>query len=147
MHESARARSGDHDVAMELRHAQCAVIIMDDGRNYIEFESPMRADIFHARVPLEVREVKDGMGYCSRCGKESQRRPTSELWIIKHHMTGRPLGHLMTYCDDHLPEREWVEDQSSGWKIRKRLVVEVEMPPCGLEFLHSRGMCGCGEEE
>jgi hypothetical protein len=67
MHESARARSGDHDVAMELRHAQCAVIIMDDGRNYIEFESPMRADIFHARVPLEVREVKDGMGYCSRC--------------------------------------------------------------------------------
>jgi hypothetical protein len=123
-------------------------MIMDDGRNYMEFETPERADLFMARIPPEAREVTDGLGYCSRCGKTSERRPTSELTIIKHHMAGRPLGHFMTYCDDHLPEREWEEgSQSSGWKIRKRPVVEVEPPPCGLEFLHSRGLCGCGEEE
>ena len=121
----------------------------DDGRNYMEFETPERADLFGRGYHPEAREVTDGLGYCSRCGKNSKRRPTSELTIIKHHMAGRPLGHLMTYCDDHLPEREWDRRQSV---LRMRGSASGEWsrwscPPCGLEFLHSRGLCGCGEEE
>ena len=91
--------------------------------------------------------------YCSTCGKESMKREVRDLTVIKFHSENRPLGMLRTYCPDHLDNflsTSTVRTPTARLRSRRpaaAAVREVEAPPCGLEFLHSRGLCGCGEEE
>jgi hypothetical protein len=87
----------------------------DDERYYIEYVTPERLDLFFQRIPPKLRWVKDGRAKCSDCGLSSQSRPTSELTLIKHKHDSQPLGHLKTYCPEHLLRaREWSGGGQAG---------------------------------
>ena len=112
-----------------------------DERDYIEYESPMRLDVYLQLLPPQHRWISDGMSQCSDCGKNSQPRPTSELTVIKHRHGGQPLGHLRTYCQEHLAvTTEWHEGGSAGRSARTGAVC----PTCHMT-LPLTGICdNCG---
>jgi hypothetical protein len=79
-----------------------------DWRELVAFETPTRVDVAYPwmRGP-DWREVL----WCSSCGGGSPVREGSELWAVKHHHAGQPLGHLRFYCREHLPQREWTSSE------------------------------------
>ena len=115
----------------------------NDGREYIDYEIPMRLDEFLKFIPPESPPawMKDGHSWCSRCGSNSQRRATSELWVVNHHHSSHPIGQMLTYCSDHLSEREWRE---SGQPERGRGRRGAVCPTCHVT-MPLTGICDeCG---
>lgn len=64
-----------------------------DWRDAIPFETPVLVSEF---VPGEDTR-------CSECGVESDPRPRTELWAVKHHHPNQHAGFVRFYCLDHRP--------------------------------------------
>lgn len=67
-----------------------------DWRNGIAFDTPM---IVADLVPGEPTR-------CSVCGVESELRPRTELWAVKHRHRNDHAGYVRFYCSAHLPAVE-----------------------------------------
>lgn len=69
------------------------VTATSDWRDTIPFETPM---IVSAIVPGDPAR-------CSVCGGESELRPRTELWVVKHRHPNHHAGYVRFYCQTHVP--------------------------------------------
>jgi len=64
-----------------------------DWREEIPFETPM---LVASLVPGDPTR-------CSVCGGDSELRPRTELWAVKHRHPNQHAGYVRFYCRPHLP--------------------------------------------
>ncbi len=82
------------------------VVASSDWRDGIPFETP-----------IIVAEILPGdAARCSVCGGDSELRPRSELWAVKHRHPRHHDGYVRFYCLEHLPRIAPVE--ASGGRER-----------------------------
>lgn len=110
-------------------------------------------------TPTLVAELSPGdPARCSVCGADSELRPRTDLWAVKHRHPKHHSGHVRFYCREHAatfsrpstPDPPTARVASRGERrpaVRRAPVVEkqaqicpdcfVEIPPTGV-----CGMCG-----
>ncbi len=69
------------------------VTATSDWRETIAFETPM--------IVAEI--VPGDPTRCSVCGGDSELRPRTELWAVKHRHPNHHAGYVRFYCQAHLP--------------------------------------------
>ena len=120
-----------------------------DWRNEIPFETPM---IVASVVPGDPTR-------CSVCGGDSQLRPRTELWAVKHRHPNQHAGFVRFYCQAHLPVLERVapvETRRTAARaeraaaVRRPAAVDAApramCPECFVE-VSATGECGmCGRQ-
>ena len=120
-----------------------------DWRNEIAFETPM---IVASVVPGDPTR-------CSVCGGDSQLRPRTELWAVKHRHPNQHAGFVRFYCQAHLPVLERVapvETRRTAARaeraaaVRRPAAVDAApramCPECFVE-VSATGECGmCGRQ-
>jgi len=125
------------------------VTATSDWRETIPFETPM---IVAAVVPGDPAR-------CSVCGGDSEPRPRTELWVVKHRHPNHHAGYVRFYCQEHLPAIQRpaapVETRRSAARaertaVRRSPSVDVKpramCPDCFVE-VSATGMCGmCGTQ-
>lgn len=128
-----------------------------DWRDGIEYETPVVvADLVPGDPTL-----------CAICGRDSDLRPRTELWAIKHHHPHNHAGYVQFYCAEHLPVFTTPEapvakkaavrrPRAAGSASRERTTAtrrpaptldapRAMCPDCYIE-VSAKGLCGvCGE--
>ena len=69
------------------------IVAASDWRDGIPFESPVVVADFSPGEPSR----------CAICGVDSDPRPRTELWAIKHRHPKNHDGYVRFYCEQHLP--------------------------------------------
>jgi hypothetical protein len=64
-----------------------------DWRDAVEFETPIIVASLQPGEPTR----------CSVCGGDSELRPRTELWAVKHRHPNQHAGFVRFYCQTHLP--------------------------------------------
>jgi len=75
------------------------VVSSSDWRDGLSFETPT--------LVAEISPGDDAR--CSACGGESELRPRTELWAVKHRHPKNHDGYVRFYCQAHLPAITRVE--------------------------------------
>ena len=110
-------------------------------------------------TPVLVSEVLPGEATrCSVCGGDSELRPRTELWAVKHRHPRHHDGYVKFYCLEHrpviervapAPERARAARRPTGPRSSPRRTAAVEQPralcpDCFVE-VPPTGVCGmCG---
>ncbi len=120
-----------------------------DWREEIPFETPM---IVAGLVPGDPTR-------CSVCGGDSELRPRTELWAVKHRHPNQHAGYVRFYCQPHLPVVERIVPVETRRTIARaertaamRRTPSVDekpramCPDCFVE-ISATGVCGmCGRQ-
>jgi hypothetical protein len=120
-----------------------------DWREEIPFETPM---IVASLVPGDPTR-------CSVCGGDSELRPRTELWAVKHRHPNQHAGFVRFYCKPHLPvvekpvpveTRRTVARAERAAAVRRPSAVDAApramCPDCFVE-ISATGVCGmCGRQ-
>ncbi|BDV31041.1 glucose-6-phosphate dehydrogenase [Microbacterium terricola] len=69
------------------------IVAGSDWRDAIPFESPM----------LVAEVVPGDPTRCFTCGPDSELRPRTELWVVKHKHPKNHAGFVRFYCAEHRP--------------------------------------------
>ncbi len=126
------------------------VTATSDWRETIAFETPM--------IVADV--VPGDPARCSVCGGESELRPRTELWVLKHRHPNHHAGYVRFYCQEHLPviarPAAPVETRRSAARAERTAAVRrpshvdekprAMCPDCFVE-VSALGLCGmCGTQ-
>ena len=89
-----------------------------DWREEIPFETPM---IVAGLVPGDPTR-------CSVCGGDSELRPRTELWAVKHRHPNQHAGFVRFYCQPHLPVVERIvpaDDEAAVLRLALELLDDL----------------------
>lgn len=126
------------------------VTATSDWRETIAFETPM---VVAEIVPGEPTR-------CSVCGGDSELRPRTELWAVKHRHPNHHAGYVRFYCRAHLPVIQQaappVETRRTAARAERATAVRrsptadakprAMCPECFVE-ISATGTCGmCGRQ-